>query len=261
MIQRARPADYPDLLKEAVASARLTRFWRQKLAVQPLESLADFERLPFTSVEEYRQQSFTSVVADPDGIEWIPGPWLGQLPDRVPMAEGPAEAKVRVDLMTDAIRPALPNEANGSMALVITTGDRRHFGAETCAALVRMGIPTHLVVDEATDRLEYLTRVFEPEVIIALSPAIDLMILPDSVNGIVTVGHGFLGVAVRHVDLLVQNELGVLGASYGPSSYVMHHHRFHFEESPRGTLAVTPYFSRVQPLIRLDTGMPASVLH
>ena len=63
------------------------------------------------------------------------------------------------------------------------------------------------------------------------------------------------------MDLLVQNELGVLGIRSTSESYEMNHHRFHIEESPKGTLAVTPYFSRVQPVIRLDTGIPTSVLH
>ena len=261
MITRVRPSDYTDLLMDGVASARRSSFWRQKLGEEPVSSQEDFDRLPFTSIREYRRQSFASVVADPDAIEWIPGPWLGQSPDSVPVAEGPTEAKVRVDLMTDTIRPSLPEETDGSSALVITTSGRRHFGAEMCAALVRMGVQGHLVTDEATDRIDALVRIFEPDVVVALSQVIDLRNLPDSVTGVVTAGRGLLIEEIRHVDLLVQNELGVLGASFGSGGYAMNHHRFHFEQSPLGTLAVTPYFSRVQPLIRLDTGMSASVLH
>ena len=303
MISRVRPSNCTDLLIEAVASARRSRFWRRKLGDWPVRSQADFNRLPFTSVGEYRGQSFASVVAKPDGIEWIQGSWLGQSPDHVPVAEGPTEAKVRVELLTDAIRPVLPSfhphpggegsdrggrspspsrervkiyasrkGGNGSSALVVATRERRHFGAETCAALVRMGVQAHLAIDTATDRLEGLIRAFEPDVVVALSPAVDpvsstgqaLNALPDSITGVVTVGRGSPIAGLRHVDLCVQNELGVLGAAFGSdryesNKYEMNHHRFHFEKSPMGTLAATPYFSRVQPLIRLDTGMPAPV--
>ena len=261
MIPRVRPSDYTDLLMDAVARARRSRFWRKKLGEHPVSSQADFDRLPFTSIAEYRRQSFAWVVASSDAIEWIPGPWLGQSPDRVPIAEGLIEARVRVDLMADAIRPSLPKETSGSSALVITTPGRRHFGAEMCAALVRMDIQGHLVTNEAADSIDALVRAFEPNVVVALSQEIDLRNLPNSVTGIVTAGRGLLSEGTRHVDLFVQNEVGVLGASFGSDGYVMNHHRFHFEESPLGTLAVTPYFSRVQPIIRLDTGMSASVLH
>ena len=261
MIQKVRPSNHTDLLLQAVASARQSRFWSQKLGDQPIRSQADFDRLPFTSVDEYRTQNFDSVIADPDGIEWIPGPWLGQSADRVPVAEGPDEAQVRVKLMADAIGPSLPEDAVGSSALVITAGNRRHFGAEMCAVLVRMGVQAHLVTDEATDRIESLIRAFEPDVVAALSWAIDLKALPDTVTGIVTAGRGTSSDGKRHIDLFIQNELGVLGASVGSGSYILNHHRFNFEESPEGTLSVTPYYSRVQPLVRLDTGMPASVLN
>ena len=261
MIQRVRPSNHTDLLLQTVASARQSRFWNQKLGDQPIRSQADFDRLPFTSIDEYRSQSFDSVIAVPDSIEWIPGPWLGQSADRVPVAEGPDEAQVRVELMADAIGPSLPEDADGSTALVITAGNRRHFGAEMCAVLVRMGVQAHLVTDEATDRIESLIRAFEPDVLVALTSEVDLKMLADSVAGVVTVGRGSSPGGTRHVDLFVQNELGVLGAAVGVGEYRMNLHRFHIEESSAGTLVATPYFSRVQPLIRLDTGIPASVLH
>ena len=261
MIHRVRPADYKDLLIDAVASARETRFWRNKLGDHPVRSQSEFDRLPFTSVDEYRKQSFASVVADPSGIEWIPGPWLGQSPDRVPMSEGPLEATVRVELMADEIRPLVPEDATSPSALVVTTAERRHFGAEVSAALVRVGVQAHLITDGATNRLNGLIQAFEPDIVVALSPAVDLRDLPKSVTGVVTVGRGSLLKGMRHVDMCIQNELGVLGTAFGSSRYELNHHRFHFEESPGGALAATPYFNRVQPIIRLDTGIPASVLN
>ena len=40
----------------------------------------------------------------------------------------------------------------------------------------------------------------------------------------------------------------------GPGDYRLAQDAFYFETSPRGTLVATPYFSRVQPIVRLDTG-------
>ena len=60
---------------------------------------------------------------------------------------------------------------------------------------------------------------------------------------------------------LFRTSLASSESDQGYESYEMNHHRFHIEESPKGTLTVTPYFSRVQPVIRLDTGIPTSVLH
>ena len=261
MISRVRPADYTGLLLESVDSARRSMFWRRKLGTLPVTSQADFDKLPFTPIDEYRGQSFASVVAEYNGIEWIPGPWLGQSPDRVPVAEGPPEARVRVDLISDSITPVLPDKPIGSSALVVVESGRRHFGAEMSAVLVRLGIQAHLLTDGGTDRLRTLIEAFDPDIMVSLSRSVDLDTLPESVTGIVTVGRGSNLEGTRHVDLIVQSELGVLGAAFGCAIYEMNHHRFHFEESPQGTLAATPYFSRVQPLIRLDTGLPASVLH
>ncbi len=261
MTSRTRPSNYVQFLSEAVVASRNTQFWSGKLGDRPVLSVADFETLPFTLVEKYRAQAFGSVVADPGGIEWIPGPWLGQSPHRVPIAEGPAEAKVRVDLMAEALNQALPDEARVSSALVVAEGERRHFGAEVCAVFVRMGVRAHLITEDATDRLGDLFNTFGPDTLVALSSGLDIQILPASVTGVVTVGRDAVLEGKRHVDLLLQNELGVLGARSGCRSYELNHHRFHIEESLRGTLAITPYFSRVQPVIRLDTGIPVSVLH
>lgn len=261
MSRKRRPRNYAELLVETVAIARQCRFWKAKLGNRPIISVSDFESLPFTTVAEYRDQSFGSVVADADEIEWIPGPWLGQLPNRVPMAEGPAEAKVRVELMTDALQLALPGEPRGASALIVAESERRHFGAEVCAVFARIGVRAHLLTEDATDRLGELIRAFAPDVLVALSSAVGLHSLPDSVTGIVSVGKHMELVGKRHVGLFVCNELGVLGYRIGTERFELSHDRFHFEESPEGTLAVTPYFSRVQPVIRLDTGIYLSVLH
>ena len=256
-----RPDNYVELLVETVASARNSRFWRKKLGDQPVRSIADFEGLPFTSVEEYRAQTFDSIVANKGGIEWIPGPWLGQSPSHAPMAEGPTEAKVRVDLMADALKLAFSDQTGGSSALVVVERERRHFGAEICAVFVRMGVRAHLITANATNRLGELVRAFSPDVLVAMSSTLDLHTLPGSVTGVVTVGHHAMLEDKRHVDLCVQNELGVLGSRFGTKRYELNHHEFHIEQTPEGTLTVTPYFSRVQPVIRLDTRIPVSVLN
>ncbi len=294
-----RPDDHVSLLAEAVRAARRAPFWRGRLsdARNSIESLADFERLPITAVSDYRRQRFDALLSDASGIEWIPGPWLGQSPGRAAVAEGAAETAIRVELLRGGLGLAVPDRANAGelSAVAVATETRRYFGAEACAAFVRMGISAHLLVDTATDRLEGLLDVFQPDIVVALSSRVDMGALPGSVRAVVTVSaggdgethgdnyighphpnlppsrgkglflmsdHGRVGdKPIRRVNLLVQNELGVLGAAADGGSYRMNHHRFHMEESPGETVVATPYYTRVQPIIRLDTGIPASVIH
>ena len=237
-------------------SARGTRFWKARLGDDAIESLADFERLPFTSAREYRRQKFGDLVAEPGAIEWIPGPWLGQSAERAPVAEGAAEARGRVTIARRVLSEATPDgvEDASVVVAVVSTFASRYFGAEICAAFARMGAAAHLVTDAGTGRLPELLDVLQPSVVAALSEAVELGGLPDSVRGVVTAGRGERVSGVRHVDLLVQNELGILGASVDGGGYRLEHDMFHFEASADGTLAVTPYFFRVQPIVRLDTG-------
>ena len=287
-----RPDNHVSLLAEAVRAARRAPFWGDRLSDTPnsIESLADFECLPITAVSDYRRQRFDVLLSDTAGIEWIPGPWLGQSPGRVAVAEGAAEAAIRVELLRAGLALSIPDGPDGANAgelnaVAVATETRRYFGAEVCAALVRMGISAHLLVDTATDRLEQLLDAFQPDIVVALSSRVDMVgALPGSVSAVVTVstsvddcnGHPHhdlppssgkgLGAPtpyarVRRVSLLVQNELGVLGAAADGEPYRMNHHRFHIELSPDGTVVATPYYARVQPIIRLDTGIPASVIH
>ncbi len=268
-----RPDDHVSLLAEAVRAARRAPFWGDRLSNAPnsIESLADFECLPITAVSDYRRQGFDALLSDTSGIEWIPGPWLGQSPGRAAVAEGAAEAAIRVELLRAGLGLAITDGVNAGelSAVAVATEARRYFGAEVCAALVRMGISAHLLVDTATDRLEQLLDAFQPDIAVALSSRVDMGALPGSVSAVVTVSTGGDGeqregvrdMAVRRVNLFVQNELGVLGASADGEPYRMNHHRFHIELSPDGTVVATPYYARVQPIIRLDTGIPASVIH
>ncbi len=246
--------DQVKLLASAVEAARRTRFWRPRLGKSPIASLSDFERLPIVDAREYRRQRFADLVADPDKIDWIPGPWLGQSPDRAPVAEGATEARVRVGIMRDDLSHAVPDDIDDPTALVTSTFDNRYFGAEVCAVFVRMGIPAHLVTDSGTDRLADLVNAFEPDVIAVLSDRMYLDDLPCSVRGVITVGANAPLSGVHHVDLYVCNEFGVLGMRKDGGEYRLAYDTFHFETSPNDTLVVTPYFSRVQPIIRLDTG-------
>ena len=287
-----RPDNHVSLLAEAVRAARRAPFWRDRLSDAPnaIVSLADFERLPITAASDYRLQRFDAVLSDVSGIEWIPGPWMGQSAERVAVAEGAAEAAIRVELLRDGLSLAIPDGANAGelSAVAVATEILRYFGAEVCAALVRMGISAHLLVDTATDRLEGLVDAFQPDILVALSPRVDVGAPPESVSAVVFTpiltfprqgGRDLtararimptpinssrekeLAAPLVRVNLLVQNEMGVLGIFVNGEPYRMNHHRFHLETSPAGTLVATPYYARVQPIIRLDTGMPASVLH
>ena len=259
-----RPADHVKQLAAVVESARRAAFWRRKLAGAPeiIRSLADFEALPITSAAEYRRQPFGDVLADPAGAGWIPGPALGQSPHRVAVAEGADEARVRILALTRALALPVPPAAGDvrrvdATALVASTAAGRYFGAEMCAALIRIGTPAHLITDAGSGDLAAVVRRLRPDILAALTPALDLANLPRSVSGVITPlggGAAASGVA-RRVEILVQNELGALGCALNGGELAMNADLFHFETSPNGTLVATPYFSHVQPIVRLDTGL------
>lgn len=254
-----RPANPVELLSAVVESARRAPFWRRKLGDRPIRSLADFESLPTTTASEYRRQRFGDVLAHPAGVGWIPGPLLGQSPDRVAVAEGADEAQVRIRAVTRALSRAVPLEIARPTALVASTAAGRYFGAEMCAALIRRGIPAHLVTDAGSGDLAGLVRRLEPDVLGILTPALDVENLPRSVIGAI----GLIGMTLprgveRHVEILAQNELGALGFAVNGGGIVLNEDLFHFEISPSETLVATPYRARVQPIVRLDTGLVVS---
>ena len=258
-----RPDDAVVALSAVVQSARRAAFWRRKLADAPaiIRSLADFEALPITPASEYRRQPFGDVLADPAGVGWIPGPPLGQSPRRVAVAEGADEARVRILALTRALSLAVPpgdDRASAASALVATTAAGRYFGAEMCAALIRMGTPAHLITDAGSADLAAVVRRLRPNIVGALTPALNLAELPRSVAGVITASGGGGASspnAARRVEILAQNELGVLGCALNGGAPAMNADLFHFETSPNGTLVATPYFARVQPIVRLDTGI------
>lgn len=242
------------LLARTVSAARQTEFWRSKLGDSPVNSMSDFETLPIVAACEYRCQRFTDLVAKPDEIDWIPGPWLGQSPNRAPVAEGPTEARIRVRTLRRLLTHAVPDDIRNPAAVVATTFESRYFGAELCAVFVRMGIPAHLITDSGTDRLLELVSKFEPPIVALLSDQLDINDLPDSTKCVVTVAASDMPDHVPCLDLYVCNEFGVLGMRTDHDTYDLAHDAFYFETSPSGTLVATPYFSRVQPIVRLDTG-------
>lgn len=253
----ARPANAAEALSAVVEAARRAPFWRRKLGDRPIRSLADFESLPITAASEYRRQGLGDVLADPAGVGWIPGPLLGQSPHRVAAAEGADEAQVRIRALSRALDRAVPGGLERPTALVASTAARRYFGAEMCAALIRRGIPAHLATDAAADDLAGLIRRLEPSVLGALTPALgDGAGLPPSVAGVVgLIGEPSPRGAARTVEIVAQNELGALGFAVDGGGAVFSEDLFHLETSPGGTLVATPYFSRVQPIVRLDTGV------
>ncbi len=267
-----------ELLAETVEAARRTEFWRPKIGNATIDSLSDFKRLPIVEADEYRRQRFSDLVANPNDIEWIPGPWLGQSPSRAPVAEGANEARIRVRVMRNALSRVIPKDARDAAAVVVCSFDNRYFGAEMCAVFARMGTPAHLVSERGASDLVKLVNDFQPDIVALLSDKLGVDELPRSVRHVATVGANRLGLtfsldsesgAVRHVatvganrsprdiqfvDLYVYNEFGVLGSRRGEGEYELAHDAFYFENSSRDTLIVTPYFSRTQPIIRLDTG-------
>ena len=243
-----------ELLAEAVEAARHANFWRPKIGDIRINSLFDFERLPVVEANEYRRQRFSDLVANANAIEWIPGPWLGQSASRAAVAEGANEARIRVRIMREALSDAIPRDAGDNAAVVVCAFDNRYFGAEMCAVFARMGTPAHLVADCGASDLEKLVGDFQPDIVALLSDQLHFDQLPGSVRYAITVNANLLPQNMPFADLYVCNEFGVLGSRRDDGEYKLAHDAFYFENAPGRSLVVTPYFSRTQPIIRLDTG-------
>ncbi len=253
-----RPDDFIERLAAVVESARRAPFWRQRLGDRAIASLRDFDSMPITTAREYRKQRFGDLITSPRDIIWVPGPWLGPSANRAPVAEDTADAQARTGAMQDALTHALPESSQSDSALVVSIDKTRLFGAEMCAILIRMGIPAHLVADTGTSQLKEFVNRVEPSILAALSPRIYMSDLPSSVRGVVTVNRRQrrmrLPNGIAGVDLFVQNELGVIGFTVGDGALQLDLGRFYMERSSYGTLIATPYASRIQPIVRLDTG-------
>ena len=247
------PANLPELLDGTVRSAAVTAFYSPILEDRPrIRDLEDFSRIPITPLQRYREQRLADVLAEPSKVEWIVGPYKGQSPRSVAVAEGADEGTDRFDIFADAVKECISFERQWTCA-VVTSAEKRYFAAEIATMLIRSGIPSHVFADQGKPRTYERLRHTSPEVLVILSDPLDEAKLPQSIELCVTFRRSQKLVRFPQLDMHVIDELGFLGQSTDCESYTSNRDVYYFERSDAGNLIVTALYNRVRPVLRIET--------
>ena len=253
MMSYETPHNLVDLLDRVVGAASRTAFYSSVLAGRSgVSSEAEFGSIPVTPLRQYREQRLADVVADPASIEWIVGRYKGHSAPSVAVAEGAEEGANRYDLFTDALKECISLEDKRACA-VVTTAEKRYFGAEVATILVRSGIPSHLFSDGGDGRIYELLRQTSPNILVVLTERLVEAELPAGLELCVTFRRPRRTTRFRRLDMHVIDELGFLGHSTDSGTYTLNKDTYYFERSADGYLIVTALYNRVQPMLRLET--------
>ena len=253
------PANIVPLLDETVSAAAGTAFYRGLLPTRAsIKTIEDFHRLPIIPITEFRKQRLADVITDTTRVQWIPGPYRGQISSVVPVAEGPDEAEIRYDLFADALLKSAPNlthRAYRTCAVVASPG-RRYYAAEISTILIYLGIPAHVFIDHGGGRTYERLRQISPDLLVVLSDGLDESGLPSSIQRCITFRQSHRLRRFEQLDMYVIDEFGFLGQStdFGDfGRYYLNNDVYYFERSDNDRLVVTALYNRTQPLLRLET--------
>ena len=247
------PENLVEILGDIVAMAAETRLFAQRLAGRTgVTTLDDFAALPVTPLEEYRRRRLADLVARPDEVDSIVGPYRGHSPRFVAVAESSDEGSERFNILTDAVQECISLDVPRTCA-VVANAEKRYFAAEVATILIRSGVSAHVFVDRGGTRKYEQLRLTKPEIVVALSGPIEESELPSSVKLCVTFRGSERLLRVPQLDLYVVSELGFLGHSTDGDRYVLNKDSYYFERSNDGYLIVTSLFNVVQPLLRIVT--------
>ena len=247
------PDNLVELLDAVVNQAARTAFYSSKLnGHRRIRNPEDFGNIPVTSLETYRRQRFADVLAEPSKVEWIVGPYKGQSPDSVAVAEGPDEEADRYELLTDAVKECISLQKKRTCA-VVTSPEKRYFASEVATILINAGIPSHVFTDKGTPRTYELVEHVSPEVVVILSNNLSETRLPANTELCITFRRSHRLRRFHQLDVHVVDELGFLGHSTDCESYKLNKDVYYFERSASGSLIVTSLYKRVQPMLRIET--------
>jgi hypothetical protein len=247
------PDNLVALLDKVVRAASRTRYYSPMLAGRcGVRDLDDFARIPVTPLAEYRKQRLRDAVAEPSRIEWILGPYRGQSPGSVAVAEGADEGGIRYDVFMDALKDCSSFQRAGMCALVASPA-KRYFAAEVATIMIRAGIPSHVFIDRDSPRTYERLHHMNPELLVILSDDLAEAELPDSVQLCVTFRRSQRIVGFQQLDLYFVDELGFLGHSTDCDVYALNKDVYYFETSENGCLVATALHNRVQPMLRIET--------
>ncbi len=247
------PDNLVELLDGIVNQAAQTAFYSSMLnGHRRIRNPEDFGNIPVTSLETYRRQRFADVLAEPSKVEWIVGPYKGQSPDSVAVAEGPEEEANRYELLTDAVKDCISLQTKRTCA-VVTSPEKRYFASEVATILINAGIPSHVFTDKGTSRTYELVEHVSPEVVVLLSDNLSETRLPEDTELCITFRRSHILRAFQQLDVYIVDELGFLGHSTDCESYKLNRDVYYFERSEGGNLIVTSLYKRVQPMLRIET--------
>ena len=248
-----RPADLVELLDGVVQASAKTPFYSGVLGGRTgVSDLEDFDEIPVTPLQKYRGQRFADVLADPAGIDWIVGPYMGRAERSVAVAEGTDEGTVRYRLFTDAVKPLLSTQGQ-AVSAVVTSPEKRYFAAEIATILIRSGVPSHVFTDSPAGKAYQLLRDTSAGLLVILSDRLAEEDLPDSIRRCITFRRSLRMRHLPQLDFYIIDELGFLGYSTDCETYTLHEDAYYFQRSDSGNLIVTALYNRVQPMIRIET--------
>ena len=247
------PRNLVELLDGAVRAAARTRYYSAGLAqLDGIRALSDLTAVPVTPLSTYRRQPLRDVLSDPSKVDWIAGPHMGQSASAVAVAEGADETEVRYELLADAVTARLGSRTEQT-AVVVTSGRRRHFGAEVATVLTRAGVPAHLFPESSRSGARGFLSETAPEVVVALSDSLTEDDLPRSLQLCVTFRRSHRMERVPQLDLYLVDELGLIAQSDDCIAYAPNRDVFYLERSDDGYLIVTSLYNRVRPMVRIKT--------
>ena len=247
------PPDLAPLLDEVVGAAARTPFYRSVLGGRPrIASLDDFKALPITPISVFRRQRLADVVSDAARVQWIAGTLRGQKGDEVAAAEEASDSGFRYNRFAETLREAIP-EVRLRTCAVLTAPETRYYAAEVSTALAYIGIPAHVFIDFGTRRTYERLQQAAPDLLVLMSDTVDESALPTGLVLCVTFRGAHRLSRFRQLDLYVVDGLGVLGRSTDLRRWVLYNGDYFYERSDRGSLVVTAFRNKTQPVIRLET--------
>lgn len=247
------PDNVVELLDRVISAAKKTSFYSSIIPEDlRINDANDLQRIPVTSLEEYRSQRLADVLAEPDRVQWIAGAMGGQLRDNVAIAEGPDETAIRFDVFMDALKDCLADDRKRTCAIV-TSAERRFFAAETATTMIHFGMPAHVFLDSNRRRTYEYLNVTRPELVVLLADGLDEAELPSCVELAVTFRRSQKPCKIPQLDMYLVDGLGFLGQSTDCERYRLNSDEYLFEVSENGKLVVTALRHKVRPLVRIET--------
>ena len=247
------PDNLIELLNGVLRAAASTEFYPSVLDGRfEVSSPEEFGSIPATSLCDYRRQSLVDVVADPARVDWIVGPYKGQSPQWVAVAEGSDEGSNRYDVFADTVKGCVSLDKGWTCA-VVASPEKRYFAAEIATILISSGIPSHVFTDNGSQRTYEQLHDTSPEILVILSDHIDVTRIPPSIELCITFRRSQVINELPQLDVYVIDELGFLGQSRDCATFSLNRDMYYFERSEHGNLIVTGLYHRVQPMLRIET--------